>query len=396
MGKTSRSSLIRASKRGRSYLSASLAAVLAAATISAVNAGDASAAPQTVVTTSDIAQAWSSVPEFSSAPALARGQVIQASGVPASAATVLLFPVPLPHKVHTNVPQAPLARTSTDSSGHFVIRLPAASDHMLTTARSNGALNLQVMAFYPGGVAVRFYTVPSAMRAAASQPTATLTLRQVPKTLAAVSPAGSAGPATPCGSIDDGEIAQIPVVMGFKQSADTHLRYATFMYTTSDSLTIGVGISATSPVGGFTADGTLTQSSGGSTQFPQMVGAGTNSLLGDGVYDEQFLICPNEWVLIPKTVDSDFGTPGASPVSIGNCLVTQPNTTLTYTQGTQQTFSGGVNLSAKGLGANLSVQDGWSNNAALTYSFGSSSAPVCGQANFPSFPGFVGVIGIHS
>lgn len=276
------------------------------------------------------------------------------------------------------------------------MRLPASSDHMLTSTRSNGALNLQVMAFYPGGIAQWFYTLPSASRAAVSQPTATLALHQVPETLSAVSPAKSAGPAGSCGWVVDSEIAQIPVVMGFKQSQDAHLTYASFTYSTTDALTIGVGVSYTGPDGGFTADGTVEQSSGGSTTFGGMVGEGTNELEGDGVYLLEAYNCDPIWELVPKTVNDTYGTPGASPVGVGYCVKTSPNTTLHYDSGTQETFSGGVNISSDGLGDNLSVQDGWSSDAELTYAFGSSSDPVCGQSNYPTYPdAYIGVIGVH-
>jgi hypothetical protein len=193
------------------------------------------------------------------------------------------------------------------------------------------------------------------------------------------------------------------VILALKQSGDAHLKFAGFSYSTSDSVTFGVGISFTNANGGFSAGGTTTESSGGSTTFPNMVGAGNNYLEGDGVYNDNFYTCSTPvgtlyqfWELDPAGVGSDFGTPGAEPVGIGDCLTTQPGETFTYTIGAQETFTSGVNLSALGYGINLSAQNGFSTQSVITYAFGSSSAPVCGQANYPNVPNvYIGVVGVH-
>jgi hypothetical protein len=306
----------------------------------------------------------------------------------------------LPSKAGARATVTPLARTTTDSTGRFAIRLPASSDPSLTTTRSGGALNLHVIAFYPGGVAQWFYSLPSAKRAVAFQPTAKLVLHHAPETLQTASPAAPTEPDA-CTTQVVRVIAQVPVVMGFKESGDAHLKYATFEYDNSDSLTLGAGISYSSDSGGFSQDGSTTQTAGGSTTYPNMVGAGNNVLLGDGIYDDTYWVCPEVhgglqfWELTQHDVDSDFGTPGASAIPIGKCLVTHPDTTLSYTQGTQQTFTSGVSLAAKGYGVNLSSQDGWSASATLTYAFASSSAPICGMADYPGSPDYVGIIGVH-
>jgi hypothetical protein len=180
-----------ADKRWRPYLPFCLAVIVLAATIAAVNVQAATAAPRTAVSASEISQAWSSVPEFPSAPALASGQVVDA-GTPVTGATVILFPVPVPVSsgVGAKVTVTPLARTTTDSNGRFVVRLPASSDTSLTNVRSGGALNLHVMAFYPSGIAQWYYSLPSAKSAATSQPTATLVLHHTPGTASTAAPGG--------------------------------------------------------------------------------------------------------------------------------------------------------------------------------------------------------------
>ena len=120
-----------------------------------------------------IQQSWSSVPEYSSAPVLARGKVVSSAGVPVPGATVILFPVPLGPSPGREL--TPLARATTDARGRFALHLPAASDGLLASARSGGALNLDIMAFYPGGIASWFTPVPAGMKPAVAPP-ATLVL----------------------------------------------------------------------------------------------------------------------------------------------------------------------------------------------------------------------------
>jgi hypothetical protein len=91
---------------------------------------------------------WSSVPEYSAAPALASGEVVNSAGTPLAQSTIILFPVPLTPE--TGAPLTPLARTVTDSQGRFTVRLPASQLSKLTTSRSAGALNLQVDRLLPG------------------------------------------------------------------------------------------------------------------------------------------------------------------------------------------------------------------------------------------------------
>ncbi len=196
-------------------------------------------------------------------------------------------------------------------------------------------------------------------------------------------------------------LAQIPVTMGYKQSSDSNLAYAGFDYSTSSSTTLGAGISYTSASGGFSADGTTTQTAGGSWTFPNLPGAGNNDFNGDGIYYDQEYLCymvgnySTYWLLTQHDVAGEKGTPGASPVSVGKCVTTLPGTTNIIHSGKQETFGAGVQLGSLGFGVNLSSQDGWSTQSELTYKMGSAGHPLCGSSDYPGSPGYVGVVGVH-
>ena len=138
-----------------------------------------------------IAAQWSSVPEYSSSPVIDRGTVVNSGGRPVPGATVLLFPVLLGAPAGTAL--TPLARAMTDSSGHYAIHLPAARDSRLAKSRSGGALNLHLMAFYPGGQANWFSPIPAGTPRVA--PAATLTLHATASTAGrAATPRASPSP----------------------------------------------------------------------------------------------------------------------------------------------------------------------------------------------------------
>src|ERR1700733_6205580 len=84
--------------------------------LAATTAGSASPAPDAVAR---IQQAWSSVPDYLSSPALAKGQVVGPHGAVVSGATVLLFPVPLAVKPGTVM--TALSRAVTNAAGNFVL-----------------------------------------------------------------------------------------------------------------------------------------------------------------------------------------------------------------------------------------------------------------------------------
>jgi hypothetical protein len=146
-----------------------------AAASTAASSRTSAAAPSAVAA---VAAAWSSVPEYSSSPVIDQGTVLDSAGRPVSGATVLLFPVLLGPPAGTVM--TPLARAITDSSGHYAIHLPAARDSRLANSKSAGALNLHVMALYPGGQANWFTPIPAGAPPVA--PAATLTLRATANT----------------------------------------------------------------------------------------------------------------------------------------------------------------------------------------------------------------------
>jgi hypothetical protein len=376
-------------------------------TTGAVHAAFAAESPSA---SAAIERSWSYVPEFSSAPALAQGQLVDSGGAPVSGATVILFPVPVKPRAGDKL--TPLARTTTGAGGSFTVRLPVERDALLTSPRSAGARNLLVMAFTPGGVAEWYYSLPAASTSgragnavapagtgAASIPFAKL--RVHPEARAA-QPSASSSPAG-CGIIDDGEIGGIPVVVGMRESGASDA-ITSFTYSTSSSMTLGAGVSYTSSNSGFSANGTTTQTSGGSYTFANMTGTGNNHLQGDGVYDEYEQYCdipPNSvtvWNLQQEGVTSEAepATPGTPSIPAGDCVHGERGAINTYSTGTQQTFSAGAQLSVVGYGINLSSQDGFTQDSSITYQFTTYSHPICGSGGYPGVAGYTGVIGVHS
>ena len=379
-------------------------------------------AAETPSASAAIESSWSSVPVFSSAPALAQGHLVDSKGAPVSRATVILFPVPVKPKVGDKL--TPLARTTTDASGSFTVRLPAERDALLTSPRSAGAMNLLVMAFTPGGVAEWYYSLPAASKSgragsavttagtgAASIPSAKLVVlpvsakaltahRAASATTSAAQPSASASPAG-CGIIDVQQISPVPVVVGMNESGASDVR-ASFSYGTSASMTLGTAVSSSGVVGTFSVAGTTTQMSGGKFTFTGLNGVGNNHLEGDGVYDEVENYCniggnfAATWSLQQEGVAGEYGTPGTPSISVGKCITSVPLSSNTFVQGTQQTFSAGVQLSVKGWGINLSSQDGWTKEASITYTMTTHGHPICGQSGFPGINGYIGVIGVHA
>lgn len=373
-----------------------------------VQAGFAAGTPSA---SAAIESSWSSVPEFSSAPALARGQLVDSGSAPVSGATVILFPVPVKPRAGDKL--TPLARTTTDASGSFTVRLPAERDALLTSPRSAGARNLLVMAFAPGGVAEWYYSLPAASTSgragsavtpagngAASIPFAKLRVHPEARTAqpsASISPAG-------CGITDYAPIPGVPVVVGMRETAASDTT-TSFTYSTSSSMTLGAGVPYTSAYEGFSANGTTTQTSGGSYTFANLTGAGNNHLQGDGVYDEWENYCVNipgssnvyVWNLQQAGVASEYtyATPGTPSIPAGDCITSQAGANNSFSVGTQQTFSAGAQLSVAGYGINLSSQDGFTKDSTLTYKFSAHGHPICGAGGFPGIAGYTGVIGVH-
>ncbi len=306
-------------------------------------------AAETPSASAAIESSWSSVPVFSSAPALAQGHLVDSGGAPVSRATVILFPVPVKPKVGDKL--TPLARTTTDASGSFTVRLPAEQHALLTSPRSAGAMNLLVMAFTPGGVAEWYYSLPAgstssragsavtpAGSGAASTPSAKLVVlpvsakaltaqRAASAPTSAAQPSASASPAG-CGIIDVQQISPVPVVVGMNESGASDVR-ASFSYGTSASMTLGTAVSSSGVIGTFSVAGTTTQTSGGSFTFTGLNGVGNNHLEGDGVYDEVENYCniggnfAATWSLQQEGVASEYGTPGTPSISAGKCITSQ-------------------------------------------------------------------------
>jgi hypothetical protein len=349
-----------------------------AAASTAAPSRTSSATPSAVAA---IQAAWSSVPDYPASPMIDHGTVRDSGGQAVPGATVILFPVLLGPAAGTVM--TPLARATTDSSGHFAIHLPASRDALLANRKSAGALNLHVMAFYPGGSADWFTPIPAGAHAVA--PVATLTLR----TAGQAATATPAAPSAPEVCIDQKPkvLSGFPVTVGYKSSLDTNLAYTAFSYGTGVSNTFGTGVSITGPGGGFSANGTTSEADNTGVTFPNIPGASSNNYRAGGAYYDQEIVCgpivTHQWELYQDAVGGDDGTPGAEPLSAGDCFTGGANTSVKIDATKQTDFSQGVDLEADGINLNLSSQDGYSSSSTLTYKFGSKSAPYCGVHNFP-------------
>ncbi|MDQ2877025.1 MAG: carboxypeptidase-like regulatory domain-containing protein [Actinomycetota bacterium] len=366
----------------------STASVLVAALALSSGPASASTAPSSPAAVAVMQRSWSYVPDYAGSPKIDTGIVVNAAGHPVSGATVLVFPVSRTPVKAGSVIQ-PVARAISDSNGEFTIRLPSSQDGLLADTSSEGTfLNLNVIAFYPGGVASWFVPV----KAGANAPSVRLTLKQVRTTGST-----SASPAV-CTIITTKDKTP-KIEVGFKDSGDSALAWASYQYTTNTSTTTGAALSTTSSTAGFSADGSTTQSAGGSYTWPRMAGAGVNELLGSGLYYDQEWACsdvPEFWRLFLNSIGSAAGSPGASRISAGDCVTQEHGAVDTYTRGTQSTWSQGVNLEAVGININLSSQDGWDGTAYLTFATGSVSLPICGVHNKPNATNpSAGLLAVH-
>lgn len=354
-----------------------------------------------------IQRAWSSVPEYSSAPALTTGSLTDPAGRAMAGATIIVLPVPKSPKAGESL--TPVARATTNSNGGYTIRLPSAERSLLQESGSGGYLNLHIIAFYPDAMANWFMPINGSTRQASTAnpnastrtiPTAHLVLRQLPSKNAANAAASvAAAPQVPippgaasCSEVSNTEVPGVEMVVGYKSTLTaSHIKYAQYTYTTSTSQTTGVGISLSAESTGFSVDGTTTQSSGFTAEFPKITGASSNDMAVNSTWNDTEWHCQAGnltwfygWTVYLNGVGSTWSnaTPGAPAVAAGKCLTAGANTTVTYDTTSQSTWTAGVSISGH-IGINLSSQDGWSGSSSLTYAF-ATSAPICGVSNYPN------------
>ncbi len=383
------------------------AAVIVALGLLAVGLTAATASASASPSAQGIAKAWSYVPEYSSGPALASGEVVSSTGTPLTNSTVVVFPVPV--RATAGETLTPLARTATDAQGNFTVRIPAGRLTSLATSRSMGALNVHVVVFYPGGISQHYYTISSKNAAllksgttAKSYTTASarLILHAAQQTNPTASQAKALQPGS-CEIVNSHIIKNISVTVASKESDASNLAATKIGYSTTTSMTLGAGISYTSDSSGFSASGQTTQSAGGSYAWPSLPSEGNNALNGQGQYTDTQQDCEaggnysTSWTLTQYYVGGTLSTPGITPVAAGDCSANAAGSKNTYTAGTQKTFSAGVSLAALGYGVNLSSQDGWSSESYIEYDMGSTGHPVCG-VGYPPGKDAPLVLQVHS
>jgi hypothetical protein len=326
---------------------------------------------------------------------------VASAGHPVAGATVILFPVLRNPASGTVIPA--LARAITDPDGRYTLRLPRSHDRLLTSARSEGALNLHVMVFYPGGQANWFVPIPAGQHSAPATRLALtkggVTADQAYKSDASTTPAAPACSAVGSGTEESG----IPVNMGYSWSYDPNLTSANFTYSTDDSVTLGVGVSASSSPAGLSLAGTSTQSAGGTYAFAPITANKSVNYTGDGTYTWQEFYCgvPKtgtyyDWYLNPDGVAGSEGVKTTTAANGTYCDSSSGLKSWTMSSSTQQTWAYGVDAAALGFGVNLSSQDGYSTSATLEYDFdwqAGNYPPVCGTHNYPYDAGddYVGI-----
>jgi hypothetical protein len=377
-----------------SYL---IASVVAAIGVTALGPTPASASSVSLRQVEAIQRGWSYVPEYSSAaPALALGEVVGSDGSALPGATVILFPVVKNSKAGTVM--EPLARTITDTRGHFTLRLPTSRESRLASPKTR-ALNLHVIAFYAGGIAQWFYSLPTAT---SSPVPAKLVFHR--STVKAPNITGITVQPYSCEAVGAAtQTGGIPATMGVKESAAGDLANTTFQYGSTATSTFGAGVSYTNSDSGFSADGSTTQITGGSQSWNKLPSASNNDLNGTAHYYDQEYDCQiagnfsQYWTLTFHVVSGTASTPGITPIPTGKCSAYARNSTETETTGTQMTFSTGVKLTQLGFGVDLSSQDGFSTSSSLSYTTGPLHGhPICGQYDYPNAPDNIGVLAVHS
>src|SRR5205807_1816900 len=114
--------------------------------------------------------------------------------------------------------------------------------------------------------------------------------------------------------------------MGVKESAAGDLANTTYSYGTQATSTFGLGLSYTSAGGGFMADGTTTQITGGYQSWNKLPSASNNDLNGTAHYYDQHWLCytgggnySQYWTLAFHVVSGTASTPGITPIPTGKC-----------------------------------------------------------------------------
>jgi hypothetical protein len=376
----------------RGTLALTLLGVVAPGTPSA----SAAATPDAIAQTQ---AAWSYVSEYTGSPVIDTGRVTDSSGDGVAGATVILFPVLRDPAKGTAV--TPLARAITDSNGDYAVRLPQTNYSLLTASWAKGSMNLHVMAFYPGGSGSWFSSIPIAPHTTAT-PASAATPASIRLSSAGLHQAAGAVPAggVPgnCSAYSSATtITQVPQIVGYKGSADTHLDGADFVFSTGYSTTVGVGVSAGGTFGSISADGTISHSSTEQVAYENMAGAGSNFLEAESIWNWQEYQCfePDghgggyyvyDWYLTEDSLGGSAGTPGTSFVSAGDCYPSTNLTSVTEASSTQEDWTNGADLTSKEFNIDLSSQDGYTSSASLTYNFNYAHQdfpPYCGVHGYP-------------
>lgn len=165
---------------------------------------------------------------------------------------------------------------------------------------------------------------------------------------------------------------------------------ATVTYGQSQGSSMGVAVNASLTYGGFSAGGTMTRTGGNAATFARTNGnfrAATGFEYQDvswrswgglpGCNPQRWEVRPSNWVPGDRT----YGISAISKPYSGLCASNWPSGgTYTKNSGTGRSYSAGVNLSAFGVGINLSAQSNYSSTLQVFYQM-NGGVEICGNNN---------------
>lgn len=153
------------------------------------------------------------------------------------------------------------------------------------------------------------------------------------------------------------------------------------IYSAGASTTMGIGIGL--PGGGFSAEGTFTQTTSTTEPFPtvktKIVNEETPYTFGEYHVCQVSQVQPEVWVLGSRLQK-------AKAPQIDKCSLRFPKgQVITRQSGKAGTFSAGVSVVIeKDLAINLSAQSGYTQNVKIRYTFQAGGGYLCGSNNYPS------------
>jgi hypothetical protein len=352
--------------------------------------------------------------ETLSGPILASGRLVTNTGAPAAGQVIaMVWPtneVLAGLKVGDPVETVPIAKTTADQTGAFVLRVDP-SIPMAEYLEKDGTLNFNVVAVGAGTRGVlsmsrrndsasgqwRAVTAGS-VGADASETPAQLTVGTTgagPSQPGVPLPAPASNRSGVCPGYVVATYNSVPVAIG-ETYAGPHDN-AQFVYTNGSSSSLGVGYSYGGTYGSFSQNGTSSSSSTTTLTWPAY-GANSSyiyettfqyqdvhSYVFDGVFCEDM----GYWLRATEFQGAAFGyTPCCRP-TVSYSSYIQGGVLITKATASAVTWSNGVNMSPMGI--NLSSQTGYNTNTEIRWQFDAYGGYLVGDtASYPNAHRVVG------